>query len=332
MIVTTNQAACCSGVNAKVFEILLIICSLCSDILLIVNLFVTKWVLRYSSSILAFEIILPSLNMIVIIFSFIISIWRCNGSVYNTHFYSSLCISNFILVILIINFISSIVEDVLFYYIYSIMSLLYDYILIFKRFIENDINFNEYSDIKKKIQSIEEKLEKKRKYYFKLMDRLKSNSANDILDDNNNDSNDNNNNDYNNYNDDYYDDTKLNILIKKLKILNILPWASFNFNIFMQFLMIIFIIIIKQRIYSRTDSGKQFNQNMLPSSFRNRMINKNSSITRNNNNIYNKNYNNYKNTNIKKKKKSKKKIAFSATDSAMANINKNKKKSKKAKH
>ena len=176
MIVTTNQAACCPGVNAKVFEILLIICSLCSDILLIVNIFVTKWVLKYSSSILAFEIILPSLNMIVIIFSFIISVWRCNGSVYNTHFSSSLCISNFILVILIINFISSIVEDVLFYFIYSVMSILYDYMLLYKRFIEIDIaelNENEYFDFIKKQKSLSEKLEKRQKKFYKLMDRLK---------------------------------------------------------------------------------------------------------------------------------------------------------------
>ena len=167
MVVTNNQDICCRGANAKCLEILLIICSLCSDILLIVNLFVTKWVMKYSTYFLSFEIILPSLNIIVIIFTLILSVWGCDGSVYKTHFSSSLCISNFILVLLIINFISSLVEDVLFYFIYSVMSIFYDYFLLQKRLHEKDIDYNEYI---KKRQSLFDKSDKIEKNFFKLMD------------------------------------------------------------------------------------------------------------------------------------------------------------------
>ena len=48
-------------------------------------------------------------------------------------------------------------------------------------------------------------------------------------------------------NDDYFE--------KKIKLLKILPWISISFNIFIQFLMFIFIIILKNRISIKSDFG-----------------------------------------------------------------------------
>ena len=319
MIVTNNQAVCCRGVSAKCLEITLIIISSISALLLIINLFVTKWLLKYSSSVLAFEIILMLLNILINIFSFILSIWRCNGSVYNTHFSSSLCVSIFILLLLIINFISSIVEDVLFYYIGSYASAVYDMLEFMKKMSDGDINYDEIDDISEKIGK---KMEKYQKNYFKLMNRLTDDSDFDVGDEND-----------------------LDNILSKVRTLKILPWFTFNFNLCMQLLMFIFIIIIKQRISSRTDSGEQLNQNMQPSSFQNQIVNYNSNyipnnipniIPNNNNNIINNNENMGNmaniNSNIKKSKKDKSYPTDLVPDSANMNINKHKKKSKKTKH
>ena len=264
MIVTNNQAVCCRGVSAKCLEITLIIISSISALLLIINLFVTKWLLKYSSSVLAFEIILMLLNIIIDIFSFMLRIWRNNGTVYNTHFSSSLCISNFILVLLIINFISSIVEDVLFYYVGSYMSIVYDILELTKK-VFDDYDFDyyrsyNYDDYFEKMESLYEKLEKKQKNYLKIMNKIKEDSDFDIGDEKDSDA-----------------------ILRKVKTLKILPWFTFNFNLCMQLLMFIFIIIIKQRISSKTDSGHQFNQNMQPSSFQNQIVNYNSNYIPNNN-------------------------------------------------
>ena len=45
------------------------------------------------------------------------------------------------------------------------------------------------------------------------------------------------------------------ITIKKIKMLKILPWIAINFNIFIQFLMLIFIIILIGRINRKSDFG-----------------------------------------------------------------------------
>ena len=337
MIVTNNQAICCRGVSAKCLEIILIIFSSSSALLLIINLFVTKWLLKFSSSILTFEIILMLLNIIIDIFSFMLRIWRNNGTVYNTHFSSSLCISNFILVLLIINFISSIVEDVLFYYVGSYMSIVYDILELTKKMLDGDIDFDyyrsyNYDDYFEKMESLYEKLEKKKKNYLKIMNKIKEDSDFDIGDEKDSDA-----------------------ILRKVKTLKILPWFTFNFNLCMQLLMFIFIIIIKQRISSRTDSGQQLNQNMQPSSLQNQIVNYNSNYIPNNNinnnyignigNIgYNGNMGNYRNTgnmgnvnsnknsNTKNKRKNKERPTDIVPDSANANINKYKKKSKKTKH
>ena len=62
------------------------------------------------------------------------------------------------------------------------------------------------------------------------------------------------------------------IITKRIKTLKILPWITINFNIFMQLLMLIFLIIIINRIKLRSDFG--FSQSKNDESFKNRMIGK----------------------------------------------------------
>ena len=202
-------------------------------------------------------------------------------------------------------------------------------------------NYNYFDDYYEKIDSLSEKLEKKQKNYLKLMNRLKANSDFDIGNEDDSDA-----------------------ILRKVKTVIILPWFTFNFNLCMQLLMFIFIIIIKQRISSKTDPGQQFNQNMQPSSFQNQMVNYNSNYIPNNNinnnyngnmgNIgynsnmgnygnsgYNRNVGNHRNmsnansninSNTKNKRKNKNRPTNIVPDSANMNINKHKKKSKKTKH
>ncbi len=62
------------------------------------------------------------------------------------------------------------------------------------------------------------------------------------------------------------------IITKRIKTLKILPWITINFNIFMQLLMFIFLIIIINRIKLKSDFG--FPQSKYEESFKNRMIGK----------------------------------------------------------
>ena len=68
-------------------------------------------------------------------------------------------------------------------------------------------------------------------------------------------------------------DNNLRILTKKMKMLKILPWIAINFNIFIQFLMIIFIIIIIGRINLKSDFGFAQTENN-NQSVQNKMLNK----------------------------------------------------------
>jgi len=68
-------------------------------------------------------------------------------------------------------------------------------------------------------------------------------------------------------------DNNLRILTKKMKMLKILPWIAINFNIFIQFLMIIFIVIIIGRINLKSDFGFAQTENN-NQSVQNKMLNK----------------------------------------------------------
>jgi len=68
------------------------------------------------------------------------------------------------------------------------------------------------------------------------------------------------------------DDKKEDLLTNKIKTLKILPWITMNFNIFMQLLMFIFLIIIINRINLKSNFGFPHSKN--DESFKNRMIGK----------------------------------------------------------
>ena len=65
----------------------------------------------------------------------------------------------------------------------------------------------------------------------------------------------------------------IRIFKKKMKMLKIMPWIAINFNIFIQFLMIIFIVIIIGRINLKSDFGFAQTENN-NQSVQNKMLNK----------------------------------------------------------
>ena len=69
-----------------------------------------------------------------------------------------------------------------------------------------------------------------------------------------------------------FDDDNLEGVVKKLNILKILPWIAFNFNILIQFIMFIFIIILIGRIKRKSDFG--FPLNELDHTSHNKMLSK----------------------------------------------------------
>ena len=93
-----------------------------------------------------------------------------------------------------------------------------------------NINFGSLEEISKN----KEKLEKKLKIFEKIMNKNYEEKL---------------------FNFDKDDEKNYNIKKKKIKILKILPWIAINFNMFIQFLMLIFIIILKGRINLKSDFG-----------------------------------------------------------------------------
>ena len=106
-------------VHAKIFEIVLIVGFVICEIFLIVNLAVNNWFLKYSSSILAFEVLLVLFTFFCLIISIILRIFRSNGTVFNSTYNFSYYISIAKLILVIINILFSVVEDALFYYVYA---------------------------------------------------------------------------------------------------------------------------------------------------------------------------------------------------------------------
>ena len=126
-----NESGCFDGIEAKIFEIILIVGFFLGVAALVVNLVLTLWCFKHSLYLFITEIGLAGLNVVNIILAVILRIWRSNGSVFKSNLSSSKIITIISLVILIINFLGSAGEDVLFYFLTS-------YLNLFK-----DINFNE---------------------------------------------------------------------------------------------------------------------------------------------------------------------------------------------
>jgi len=211
-----ENKGCCPNSHAKCFEIILIIGFILSIAILIVNLILNLWCFKASDVILAFNIIPIGLNGISAILSIILRLWRSDDSVFKNNFSSSSSVAYLLLVVVIINLLSSITEEVLYSFIYNFFY--YD-----KKMEELAENGNSDESISDKIYK---KFEDNRKILKKLVTKDIDIGTRDP-------------------------DKREN----KQKILEILPWIALNFNNLIQFIMIIFIIILIGRIKLKNHFG-----------------------------------------------------------------------------
>ena len=211
-----ENKGCCPNSHAKCFEIILIIGFILSIAILIVNLILNLWCFKASDVILAFNIIPIGLNGISAILSIILRLWRSDDSVFKNNFSSSSSVAYLLLVVVIINLLSSITEEVLYSFIYNFFY--YD-----KKMEELAENGNSDESISDKIYK---KFEDNRKILKKLVTKDIDIGTRDP-------------------------DKREN----KQKILEILPWIALNFNNLIQFIMIIFIVILIGRIKLKNHFG-----------------------------------------------------------------------------
>ena len=211
-----ENKGCCPNSHAKCFEIILIIGFILSLAILIVNLILNIWYFKASDIILAFNIIPIGLNGISAILSIILRLWRSDDSVFKNNFSSSSSVAYLLLVVVIINLLSSITEEVLY-------SFIYNDIYYGKKMVELAENGN-------LDQSILEKLGKKFEDNYKILEKLVTKEINFGTE----------------------DPDKIE---NKYNILEILPWIALNFNNLIQFIMIIFIIILIGRIKLKNHFG-----------------------------------------------------------------------------
>ena len=212
-----NNIGCCGSVHGKTFEILLIVTFILTEIILVVNLILTMWEFKLSHYLFIIEICLIVLNGLCVIFAIILRCWRSDGSVLSSNYSSSYCLSVFTIILVVLNFLGSVAEEVLFYFLYYLVN------FYIKR-LEHDLDY---------ILKNRNKLEKIQKILIKIMNNKKE--EDDI------------------FAFDKDDDEKKRK--NKLNILKVLPWVSFNFNAFIQILAIIFIALIMKRINLKSDYG-----------------------------------------------------------------------------
>ena len=260
MIYINNSPGCFPNTNAKIFEIILIVGFFLTLILLIINLALTVWFFKLSNSLLIIEIVLLVLNFLSIILSIILRIWRSDHSILDKNLFSSIVVAIFNLVIVIINLLLSIVEEVLY-------SLVFEYItyIFFTNNIISLINNlddgdwgvwepEEYNDgtlRNLKTLSLED-IEKMVKNYYRIMDKWQ---------------------DYDNVDEfGFNENVSYKDKLKKLGVVRIIPWIALNFNILVQFIMFILIIILIGRIRRQSDFGLPQNNSNLAS--QNRMLGK----------------------------------------------------------
>ena len=264
-----SESGCFDSIEAKSFEIILIIGFFLGVAALVVNLVLTLWCFKHSLFLFITEIGLGGLNVVNIILAIILRIWRSDGSVFKSNLSSSKTITIISLVILIINFLGSAGEDVLFYFLTS-------YLNLFK-----DFNFNELQqepdpepegdpdddyEFPEEIdyESISDfmfdpKIEKKRKNFLKIMKKKLT------------------------------EEQENNIIIKfieKKKLFRLLPWITINFNALIQILMGIVIFNLMNRINIKSDFG--FPQSKNDKSSKNKMLYNPDSMISGDEDIYNK--------------------------------------------
>ena len=144
-----TQMLCCGSVNAKAFEILLIIGFILSTAGLTVNFILNMYIFKYSYSIFSLEIVLMALNVFCLIFAIVLRVWRSNGSVLTTSYSSSLCLSSIILVFSIISLLGSGALDGLFYYTIDFLNKIDDQETLQKRFDIYKLIFNKNKEMSK---------------------------------------------------------------------------------------------------------------------------------------------------------------------------------------
>ena len=221
-----ENKGCCPNSHAKCFEIILIIGFILSLAILIVNLILNLWCFKASDIILAFNIIPIGLNGISAILSIILRLWRSDDSVFKNNFSSSSSVAYLLLVVVIINLLSSITEEVLYSFIYN--SFYYE-----KKIgnLEDELfNLMENDNWDQSISDKIEKLGKKAVDNSKIVEKLVTKEIDFGTED-------------------------LDKIENKKKILEILPWIALNFNNLIQFIMIIFIIILIGRIKLKNHFG-----------------------------------------------------------------------------
>ena len=227
-----DDDGCCPDTHAKCFELVLIVGFLIGIAALTVNLILNLFFFKLSTLLLVFTIIPAALNLISIIVSIILRTWRSDNSVFKKNFSSSSSAACFLLVLILINFLSTIAEDVLFYFAYKNITLSEELIDCLNR---SNSNCN-FDDLTKKIADIE-------KMNKIIMDKIKDGVGNGI------------------------DGEELE---KKMDMLKLLPWAAFNVNLFIQLLSIIMDCILMGRINLKSHFG--FPKEEKSKSSKNKMI------------------------------------------------------------
>ena len=270
-----ENKGCCPNSHAKCFEIILIIGFILSLVILIVNLILNIWYFKAFDAILAFNIIPIGLNGISAILSIILRLWRSDDSVFKNNFSSSSSVAYLLLVVVIINLLSSITEEVLY-------SFIYNDIYYGKKMVE----LAENDDLD---ESKIEKLGKKIEDNYKILEKLVTKDI-DVGTE---------------------DPDKIE---NKYNILEILPWIALNFNNLIQFIMIIFIIILIGRIKLKNHFGFPQDDKNQSANYK---INDNGEIDE---------------KSKKKKRKKKKDIEVNDMDASIAGSDATKLKSKKKKN
>ena len=227
-----DDDGCCPDTHAKCFELVLIVGFLIGIAALTVNLILNLFFFKLSTLLLVFTIVPAALNLISIIVSIILRTWRSDNSVFKKNFSSSSSAACFLLVLILINFLSTIAEDVLFYFAYKNITLSEELIDCLNR---SNSNCN-FDDLTKKIADIE-------KMNKIIMDKNKDGVGYGI------------------------DGEELE---KKMDMVKILPWAAFNVNLFIQLLSIIMDCILMGRINLKSHFG--FPKEEKSKSSKNKMI------------------------------------------------------------
>ena len=209
-----NQG-CCPDTHAKCFEIILIIGFALSIIVLTVNFILNLWCFKLSIYLFILIIASIALSAISIILSIILRVWRSDDSVLRINYSSSNTTSCFLLVLVIINILSSVSEETLYYFIY-------DYLII------EDRLHDCFKNVCPEITDLLKKLEKAYETLKKILNKVEKKGFG--------------------FKDDKDEENKK-------KLIKLVPWIAFNFNILILILMIVFIIILKGRIKLKNHFG-----------------------------------------------------------------------------